>query len=907
VRLAFVGFSAWVALPTPAFCGDRPLSSYRMIEPAQTYAEAQDRFQRETRIARLDAIYRSPSPGLNQNPYWGAIQFAVATIALERRSLHNKDVYLLPGTLTSLGLTTKQVACAPDTPNRQCVSVDDLIRAVINQEHSNCKEQPLMHVKSVNGCANLSYSVLARLYHLSTQNPVGSPYRLSPETELRMRQYFFLVLKLGIGDREYSPAANAAEVFKEHATSENHITTGQGMLYFAAYHLQRSADHGDKILPNGLSVREAYSRYRNHWVMKTREYIKRGLLIETNSHKYNKYTLSMIVTLADIAPDDRVREGARDLVDLIFLQAAVETLPNGVRGGTQSRKSPGETASTAAQLHLLYSDEDSALTRNEALSGGFFGGSQRAYFPPEVIWKVWRHASKANSYEVQSRVPGVLKSVGNDDLNPLESSYRNTYVTPSFSLGSYRLDMNRLFYGTATSEARGMSLHVNEEPGSGGFSEVGQVLFGPGQGACFDKVVGLQKKGALIFQNSIEFHLRGHHSDVHKLWGPRDCFGWGGAKTNPRTITSFRTLPDKSRLDLSFVDADHAIRQGAHIPGPGRGEGNDVTRNFNDIEISRSFRLSTSPQKRREILLASPGGTTFVWIKALASDIDIGGDHKAYSRVKLTTDKFSPVVVLAAPAANFDGDLGKFDREKNLGGKLTYIHNRVTFQPSLRATLEAGDVFVDSSVATPLAESRGTWRTATSADVHDRHSLVTEGYDSAVTFPVTVERDGTYYLKIRAAGVKSVGLRINDEQWKVADVSNGLPEMKWVNLSVFDGEQGGVRVNRVRLNRGTHRITLVFRKVGVELDALALQLARNEVPAELEFQELLDRNQAPSLVNGELVEKSFKHAEYTFFSPFARALKDSGRWEIRYGSSSLLIDYSAPVRVRREGAIFPWQ
>lgn len=786
------------------------------------------------RTARLERQATSPIPPPENDAFWSVVNESIAKVAL-RQPLPEERL------LKAVAQEAKKI----DT-------------AVLAGEMSSSLQHPL----------------LVRLFYLASQNSTWYPGSWTTGTDRRFQEALFRIAdKMSLVDKIDSSAAKFSKTPLETwfwRTSENHIATKQTTHLLILQALRQMPDYRLKKLKNGLTVEQSYLAWQNHWNMWLDERIRHGLLVEVGSQTYSKYTLSAFLNLVDFSEDPRIRDKTRTLIDLILATGGVETLPNGVRGGSKNRKHASMRAEEdgASLYYKMYMTGDIVSVGSSALSGAFLTTS---YFPSATVLQLWGRPAQTKAYELILRAPGVADG---RQILPQESVFHYTYMTPSYVLGSSILDRKKR-YADISAESRSLNLIVNERSLADGLIPL--INMGPGDYLCFDRMISVQKKNVLIFQNNYETWID------KKIMS---CFGSPKGKLR-RKLKAIRMLSTGQSQPVEYDWYDQAA-QGV----------NDVTRNHVDLTFTKDFITETDGSS---IFFASPEGTTYVYVKPVASGLSILDGHDPDTKqrspdfhlkdVYLSDNKFSPVVLVAAPAANFGGSFDAFKKEMLELSSLSYNKGEVTFTPSFRSQLEPGDLFIDSREAL----ATGSWKIPV-AGVHEGHGLVaqTPGTDQVV-FTVTVPRTGRYSLKARVSG-KAKGFSVAfDGKTPVAWASQKEKGWSWQDVEIFGGS------NEILLTEGVHSFafTAVQKKAGI--DAIALLAGRNDDPSTILFRENTDRGRGDSLIDGIEANKSPLYLSHTFHTPNIKSRRSTGTWDLRSDTSALLIslDSSSPNGLRR--------
>ncbi len=793
---------------------------------------------KNNRNSRLDRQYTKPFPSVSQSGYWGGFNQNIAASVL------NKAID------------------------------ENTLLAAITKDKSDLS-------KSASTSSSLQWPLMTRFFHLAHSQSTSTVTKMSASLETQFIDYLFVLVSRmstmsGNDSRSSNFGATSLETWKWANDSENHILTKQTTYLLALQVLNGKANYQNQVMDNGLKVSDAYEKWRNHWNLFLQERLKHGLLVEVGAIDYTKYSIAAIMNLADFAEDAAIREKARMLLDLLFATAGTESISLGIRGGSKSRKYPMDDAGGESfyYFYKLYLTNDSAVGTNQ-FAVSYLSSS---YYPAKAITDLWGKASSLNAYELHARIPGVLTGIESKHIDPLKSVYHYTYMHPKFTLGSSNLDMRNNYYGAVSAESRLLVLVVNEN-----LSTIPMMNFGAGGQLCFDKIFSVQNKNTLIYQNNIDYFLHNFHPGSSSLVR---CFGntREGAQS---TISSSRTSGGKI-FQLNYLAGEKYF----YVNGTTK---TDLTEYLSDGSFSSSF---AQESVNGALFLRSPGGTNYTFIKPVKSSFQVLNGYNASTQTReaghkfrdimLTSDKFSPVVVVSVAAENFGNSYERFKSEMLGLNSISYANNAVTFQGSMRSELEPYDIFLDSNAAV----AQGSWGMISTADTHEKHALsAAQPGVGSLSFQVNIKKTGVYSLKARVKGANtqsdSFSIKVDSDAPVVWNFSKPATNWTWLSVPVFQGKTS------LFLTAGAHTLTIGATEANAALDAIVLQYGRDENPAVVQFNETIDRTQPDSKVGDMEVQKNSKFANYTFYSPFVRSSRASGVWDLRYANQGLLLSTNA--------------
>ncbi len=722
---------------------------------------------------------------------------------------------------------------------------------------------------------DLQFPLMTRAYFVGLGRSKFSKRILSPEGEEQLNSIFFdmmnrmaIVMPYDTSGAEFVGSTGGAS-YKWLMDSENHRFSQQTTYLLLAQALKSTAYAGRK-LGNGLTVSENYERWSKHWKVLLEDRIRYGLLIEVGAPTYTKYTFSAILNLIDFAEDASIRRQSTNLADLILATAADETIPNGIRGGAKSRKHAQEFAEDDGTGHIfkLFFTNDRSVA-NTSLAPMYLTTS---YYPPPTVFKLWKKASEQKSYEVNWRVPGVLAK-DTRDVRPQDAVFHYTYMTPDYVLGSSLLN-RQLTYASISSESRSMTLAVNDVGADGAAPFIN---FGPGDGQCFDRVIGAQKRNVLIYQKNFAQYVNGLDR----------CLGVA-ASGQQQTWPVTRTLSNGKSMTYNYVRADR-------MNSPK--DGSDVTRNHVDMTFTKNFSVQLA---EGALVFTSPNKRVYVWVKPVRGTFALKDYYNkethaldssvALTDAYLTTDPFSPVVVVTTSAANYKNNLSKFISEMAYLNELTLDKNKVIFEPSLRSQLEPDDVMADLSNA---VVSDG-WRPVPGRAAHSPQAgiEVVNAGKAKVTYSVQIPKTGEYDVKLRLIHRKlnqAMNFDVQIDGGVVRPMTGNARKGSWFWYDVNASDAG----SRIKLAEGKHQITFVGKTEATYVDAVVF-LNRNTGsrlagPDKVIYFENTDNGSQDSVINNIPAQQSPKFLSATYDSANIYSARDSGVWDVRAEDSGMVI------------------
>jgi len=286
--------------------------------------------------------------------------------------------------------------------------------------------------------------LLIRVYELFHSKSKHFPGRLAPEAEEGIRQVLWEYASIRCEKEFYTP---------EHVWwfwgSENHDAQRVQSFWGAAKILSESDSYRNRDYQDGYTVPEHYHALDEFIKERFRQRIQRGLLAETASPGYSKYTLACWHNYYDFG-DPELGKLAGAALSVWWADWAQEQF-GAVRGGAKARVYQGEQAQTARA--------DSSASMAWYLLGegpprsahpGIMCMATSGYRLPLVVMDIALDVEGRGTYEYRSIRPGLLqagaeaKLARQDGMNVLDPGcgglVRYTYGTPDFVMGSWILE-----------------------------------------------------------------------------------------------------------------------------------------------------------------------------------------------------------------------------------------------------------------------------------------------------------------------------------------------------------------------------------------------------------------------------------------------------------------------------------
>ena len=230
--------------------------------------------------------------------------------------------------------------------------------------------------------------------------------------------------------------------------NENHEIRYKLPMYLVLDVLRKDPAYAKRSI-GGKTVEAWFAIFKPHLIDMLRDRVMVGLWAEPGS-SYTELTYKHLVHLYNVAPDPEIRQLAKMVLDLVFIEE--ETLcVNGLRGGGRSRAGRPGPNKHAGMKSLVYGEGvgDGRFSIDFELSD---------YQAPAIAIALHRAKSAAKPYVIYNRLPGETRK----EL-PIPSYARDSqlinyaYRTPGYSLGCALLNPN-LTYHPSSDQQRTSSL-----------------------------------------------------------------------------------------------------------------------------------------------------------------------------------------------------------------------------------------------------------------------------------------------------------------------------------------------------------------------------------------------------------------------------------------------------------------
>ena len=345
----------------------------------------------------------------------------------------------------------------------------------------------------------------SRIYELFGPTSVHFPGRLCPEAAEAIRKACWQWAK----SRSRLEDADPAKVW-QYWGSENHSAMRDCSAWGIAKMLKDAEPYASSRYDDGSTPLWQYQAWTTFVKEYLRERIRRGLLVETASPTYSKYTLQCWYNYYDLAGDAELRRLADAALDVYWTDWAQEQI-GGVRGGGKSRCYQGEDCQRglndgAAAMAWYYLGVGRAASAHPGLMCMATSGHRL----PLVVMDIALDVQGRGVYEYRSRRPGrrlptAPPSPESDDPeksgNVLDPQFggivRCTYAAPGFILGSNLVPKLPLeAWSAISSQNRWQGVIFAGDPDARIFPQ----CVGLGNGKTYNQQWAVQSKGTLIVQ-----------------------------------------------------------------------------------------------------------------------------------------------------------------------------------------------------------------------------------------------------------------------------------------------------------------------------------------------------------------------------------------------------------------------
>jgi hypothetical protein len=358
-----------------------------------------------------------------------------------------------------------------------------------------------------------------RILYMYGSQSEHSRGRLKPEVEAAMKEFMWFIVSEKSKISETGP-----ERLLVYHGPENHDLLRRVYFYLMNYLYMEDPDYRDRKYKDGFTAKDHYEAYNRYFLARPGMRAMAGEWAEAGSDSYKKYAAPTQLNLAELAPDPRVRELYKMVLDLAFIEEAQVSV-QGRRGGGRSRayygRSPWETT-----LYMLL-----GLTKGNAGSTHNKIFDVSSYQMPAaaiVLHKLEFPA--AEPFEIINRTLGELDEVEYErdedtrqayvlDGSLVNYAYRTPHYlmgghlqNPALSMDSFTSDHKQLKYSGISAQLRWSGLFFDHPdtraPNLGNLNSrnpdemcaIYPEIEKTGKGRPSHSFWGIQKKGVMLLQ-----------------------------------------------------------------------------------------------------------------------------------------------------------------------------------------------------------------------------------------------------------------------------------------------------------------------------------------------------------------------------------------------------------------------
>jgi hypothetical protein len=274
------------------------------------------------------------------------------------------------------------------------------------------------------------------------------PDRLEPQTIGLLKETMWRFANSWLSPQERKPYEILPLDWSKMWGNENHEIRYKPPMYLVLDVLCRDPAYANKKM-GGMTVTEWFTIFKPHLNDMLRDRVMAGLWAEPGSG-YAHLTHENLVRLYTLAPDPEIRQVAKMVLDLVFIEE--ETLSvNGLRGGGRSRAGMPGLNKHAGIKNLVY---------GEGVGDGRFSIEYELsdYQAPAIAVVLRLSKGAVKPYVIYNRLPGETRKELPAPSYARDSRLINyVYRTPGYSLGCALLNPN-LTYHPSSDQQRASTL-----------------------------------------------------------------------------------------------------------------------------------------------------------------------------------------------------------------------------------------------------------------------------------------------------------------------------------------------------------------------------------------------------------------------------------------------------------------
>jgi hypothetical protein len=299
--------------------GDSSLKTENLVGEFEKIVTTTYENSERIKQATLEALVKLPYPD-GALSAWGDVHFAVSALYLDRAVAPFRDI---------------------DSQRKEANKRIQLLaekHPIQMEPKPDRSDQPDFY---------FSLPVYAKIYYLFNS---GSPYfpgRITKDTEDVMKEQMWR----WVYERSHVEEASLERIWEVY-DSENHDLVHKIPYYLFSAVLKDDDEYAKRTYADGHSPEEHFDAWNEYFKAWLKERALHGMFVELGSSTYQKYSYAAILALVDVAPDEEVKQRAKMLLDLAFIEE-VQISFDGIRGGGRSRVKSFYTTGATCIAHIL--------------------------------------------------------------------------------------------------------------------------------------------------------------------------------------------------------------------------------------------------------------------------------------------------------------------------------------------------------------------------------------------------------------------------------------------------------------------------------------------------------------------------------------------------------------------------
>lgn len=419
---------------------------------------------------------------------------------------------------------------------------------------------------------------MGRMYWLFSSRSAHFPGRMSKQAEEAILDMLWRY-EAARCNRQAPALKNVWEFWE----SENNHLMRWVSSWSAAQLFKDHPDYRDRRYKDGSRPAEVASTLDEYFKRYIAAHVTKGLLVETASPGYAKYSVNVWYNLADFADDPELKRRAKMWLDVYWADWAIEQI-DGVRGGSRHRCYPGRSSiagSGASQVCWYHF----GLGEGPNTHPGVMSAATTFYRPSPVVVELALNWDRRGEYAYVSRRPGVtVEGTQGNVIDPDAGDLvRVSWCTPDFVLGMSQVACRKNWAGIC-SQNRWNGLIFAGHPTARIFTQRPK----PGRWSVYNAEWGVQSKGVMILQllpPGIAKDANGQRVWFDKSLRRHEKDGWVFVEA-PQAFAAVRIVTGggKWKPDTEAQHRGSARREGGVYP-TGRGDWLVLKNKFSPIII----------------------------------------------------------------------------------------------------------------------------------------------------------------------------------------------------------------------------------------------------------------------------------------------------------------------------------